>query len=299
MKHPVEVLESGWEDLEEGDTIRIHCNHPLCREKTDALTITRLSNGVIYNCYRCGTSGALFKGRSPNAARIYISQLRNNRHSIKASVGCDSSVILPRDFICLKYAEKLPPQALAWLFKYELTLNDAETYNIGYSKKLERVVIPIYNSDCKLIAWQGRDIYYAQNKKLYESGIVKKKPLKYYTEYNSQANDNKKLFYKIMQKESKVLVLVEDILSAIKVANKSKYSVVALLNSTLYNKLIETLNLHSYEKVYIWLDPDKRIESLQGSLRWNRLGVITKHIWTNYDPKEIPYAKLMSCFIMN
>ncbi len=288
FKHPQELDINDWESLREGETIRTSCGHWKCEDKNDAFTITRIIGGCVYNCYRCGTSGAVFKGSSPTQARKRIDRLRNSRHNGNDVGSAAHSIItLPRDFIPLvTHDTTIPPHAYAWFYRYELDSDDFDDYYIGYSKKLERAIIPIYEDD-KLIAWQGRDIYYNRNTLLYNKGIIKKKPLKYYTEYNGKT----KLYFKI-NNNSQYIVLVEDMLSAIKVSKHYKYNVVGLLNSTLHNGLITDLKLRKYDRVFVWLDPDAHLKAVQGCLRWQSMGVNTRCIRTIVDPKEVSYSNL-------
>ena len=288
---PEPLLINDWESLEEGETIRVHCSHALCEDKNDAFTITRILGGCIYHCYRCGTSGAIFKGSNPSEALRRVKQLRNARHNrICNSVSC-VSVSLPNDFIPLvTFDKRIPPHAYAWFYKYELQEEDLDTYYIGYSPKTERAIIPIY-VDNKLIAWQGRDVYYKRNLELYNKKILKNKPLKYYTEYIS---NGKKLYYNIYNKNNNKIILVEDIISCIKVFNKYQYNVTAILNSTLHTNLISDHSLRNYQTVYVWLDPDAHIKAMQGVLRWQSMGINVKCIRTSTDPKDVPYMEMPS-----
>jgi hypothetical protein len=249
---PRVVREYDWESLEEGETKRLHCDSPKCEGKVGkALTITRTSTGCIYNCYRCGlpgSPGVIGTVSNPSQALRRIKEMRNERHAHNN----DSDYILglPYDFINLLEAQmnnvQVPAQAYAWIYKYELDDDDIYNYNIGYSSKLERVIIPIYNNT-ELIAWQGRDIYYNKNKELFKNNKLDKIPLKYYTEYNKYKYNNNKIYFKILNNiKYNILILVEDIISGIKVYNKFKNigaGVITLLNSTIHDKLVQDLNL--------------------------------------------------------
>ena len=286
-KLPNPLLENDWQSLADGETIRVHCDHPLCEDKNDAFTITKVIGGCIYNCYRCGTSGAYIRGSNPREASERIRQMRRLRHSY-TNTGADTySVSLPSDSIpIITYDSKIPSQAHAWLWFYELNDEDFDNYYIVYSPRLERLIFPIYKNN-KLIAWQGRDVFYKRNLQLFDKGYIKKKPLKYYTE----AIAGNKLFYTIDSNINK-LILVEDIVSAIKVFNKYKYKTIALLNSTMHDSLVPELNLTSYDEVFVWLDPDKAMYSLKGCLKWKAKGVNAKCIRTPKDPKEIQYKDM-------
>jgi hypothetical protein len=317
-KHPSQVLNSGWQDAVQGDTIRINCDSPQCEDKINpALTITRTSDGCVYNCYRCGRSGAIKTHRSPGQALNKIKELRDERRTFVDNPNL-YTLALPKDFTNLiaTTSNDIPAGAYAWIYKYELSNRDIWEYNIGYSKQLERVIIPIYekNKDnlYKLIAWQGRDVFYDKNVKLYETGKLKRKPLKYYTEYLKEINYNNKLYFKIINNKNNKLInkiinkynnklyinkyykiiLVEDILSAIKVYNKYKYNTVALLNSSVHDGLVKDLELYKYKHVILWLDYDARIKAMKYVLKLKQLGIPARTHVTTCDPKAVPYMQM-------
>jgi hypothetical protein len=300
MKHPRDVIETDWQSLDEGDTLRIHCSSNTCRDKIGkALTITRTSTGCIYNCYRCGLvgfPGVIGISSNPTQALRRIKEIRNGRKNSSHNDN-NYSISLPHDFINLIQGEQIPPQAHAWIYKYELDDDDIYKYNIGYSYKLERVILPIYNNT-ELMAWQGRDIYYKRNKELFKEGKIKRSPLKYYTEYNKFKYNNNKIYFKLYNNNNiyNKIIIVEDILSCIKLYNKYNkinYNVVALLNSTIHDKLIPDLELNKYKRVYIWLDWDARVKSIKASRKLQTLGINTRSIRTKLDPKAIPYKELV------
>lgn len=292
-KRPKELDEHDWEALEEGETIRVHCSHWKCEDKNDAFTITRTFDGCVYNCYRCGTSGVLRRSSNPHSALARIRALRGVRH--KQIVEGNMNISLPGDFIPLITGSKLiPPQAYAWLYQYEIDEDDFFDFNIGYSPKLERLIFPFYKDD-KLIAWQGRNVQtFNKNTNMYKSN---KDILKWYTEYKDKTNT---LYFKISKSEISLnknkisshwdnLILVEDLVSAIKVWRHYLCDTVAILNSTLRHKHIIDLNMRNYNHVYLWLDPDAYIKALQASHRFRSEGLSCSVVKSSTDPKEVPY----------
>jgi len=288
MARPTPLQTNDWHSLEEGETLRVPCDSPQCQGKNDAFTITRILNGCIYNCYRCGLSGIIFKGSNPGDALKRIGRLGHttnggNRNGNNNNDTCR----LPRDHVPLVTHDKaIPPHAYAWFYQYELDEDDFDERYISYSPSLERVIIPFWGGT-KLIGWQGRDIYYNRNIDLYNKGFLKRKPIKWYTNYS-----NTRLFYTIYNNIYNYIILVEDVISAIKVHNHYGFNVVALLNSTLNNNLIDLLELRKYQKVIVWLDPDAHVKSIQGALRWQSMGVPTSCVRTPKDPKDQPYLTM-------
>ena len=78
------------------------------------------------------------------------------------------------------------------------------------------------------------------------------------------------------------ILLVEDILSAIKVGRKS--DCVALLYAYIPDKLVMNL-AEQYEEIVFWLDPDKWNRMLGRVNRWRSFGVNVRCIRSNQDPK--------------
>lgn len=302
-KHPEELDIHDWQTMNEGETTRVYCSHWKCQGKKAAFTITRTLDGCVYNCYRCGTSGGIYRGSSPNVALRKLKELRDGRKSQHRS--SNVLVQLPFDFVpCFTHNRSIPPQAFAWIYQYELTDMDMYTYNIGFSSRFQRVIIPIYDTikmdsgaiGYKLIAWQGRDVFYKRNKELFKVGVLKKDPIKYYTEYNNTIYNNiysnNKLYYKIISKSKSKdkIIIVEDILSTIKVYNHYKVDTIALLNSTITNKLVSQFK--EYKHVYIWLDWDARVKAIKASRYCQSQGINTTTIRTTKDPKAVPYIRM-------
>lgn len=167
-----------------------------------------------------------------------------------------------------------PQKALDWVGKYELTKTDMWNNNVLWSNVMQRLIFPIY-SDGSLIAWQGRS-FHTQDQ------AVAKIP-KWYGEGNLKDTFN------ILGKGTS-LVLVEDIVSAIKVA-KCGVMAMPLYGSFVGRerfKRLYTLFGNSVE-VLVWLDYDKAKEGPKESKLGLLCGVPCSTIITKPDPKECSY----------
>lgn len=313
-KHPIELQEHDWQSLDEQVTLRVPCSHWKCQSKKAAFTITRTLDGCVYNCYRCGTTGAIFMGSSPQSAQRKLSQLRNSK-DFKTKQ--HMYISLPTDFIPMHMHDKsIPPQAYAWLYQYELNDDDMYKRYIGWTYRLQRVVFPIYytysnSSFTSLMAWQGRDVFYDRNTKLYNKGVLKNPPLRYYTEietklifpnnrsikdrslkYNNNQYNN--IYYWLKanyKKKANYLIIVEDIISAIKCHNQYGHcDVIALLRSNLSTDFTKMFS--GFNKIFIWLDWDARVKSIKTSRKLQSIGFNTSTIRTKEDPKAVPYKKM-------
>lgn len=150
----------------------------------------------------------------------------------------------------------IPQEAMQWLLKYNITEKEIKKYKISWSP-LKILVLIISKS-----YWQGRNFGFG-NQKYKSNGI---KPLKKYGSGNT-------------------LVLVEDVLSAIKIARTEDYSGVPLLGSSL-SKEHELRLIKNYDTIYVWLDRDKAKNAVKIKNRLRELGITSKAIITPLDPKE-------------
>lgn len=205
------------------------------------------SDGHEY-CYSCGyyVSGS---GISRFKSRVHQEPITKHE------------VVLPSDSdVCY------PTRALEWVGHYDLTRNDLLNHNVLWSESYKRLIFPIYG-DTGLIAYQGR--YFGEEKRPKWWGV----------------GDLKNTFH-ILGKSSSQLVLVEDIVSAIKL---SKFTMAMPLFGS-HVGAVRFKRLYSLYKdtveVSIYLDPDKRREALLEARRGVLCGLKTRVIYSERDPKE-------------
>jgi hypothetical protein len=160
----------------------------------------------------------------------------------------------------------IPERALAWCRQYSLSKVDLMNNDVLWSEKEQRLIFPIYGPE-GLLAWQGR--WFGQGEKV-----------KWYS-----IGDLKSIFH-ILGKNKTKLVLTEDIISAIRVSKH--YQAMPLFGShigIIRFKRIRMLVEKTCE-VCIWLDPDKRKESLVEARRGSLVGLNIRTIYSDKDPKE-------------
>ena len=105
------------------------------------------------------------------------------------------------------------------------------------------------------------------------------KPYKWYTKFKKK--DLLKIYSKT--KDIQSLVLVEDIVSAIRIGNITPCS--PIFGSTIADSLLMQIKKSSVNKLIIWLDEDKRKQALTYASRARQLGIHTTCISTGIDPK--------------
>lgn len=231
--------------------------HEECGNVRDALIVTRLPEGWVWVCHKCGARGFKpIKGRTPRQIKEY--------YEVKGRLLIAKEVKLPSDF-----TYEIPVKGLTWLYRYGIKDEEIKRFRFGYSPGLNRLIMPVFGKD-GLIFWQGR----------YLGEITKNNP-KY---YNVRAR-GKEIQFEIFQ-ERDTVVIVEDILSAITVGRE--VDTVALLGSYITDTLILKLINKNYKRYYVWLDPDKKRESLGFAKRFNMLGGLCKPVLNcPVDPKEV------------
>tara|TARA_R100001463_G_scaffold4162_6_gene15982 strand:- start:15587 stop:16276 length:690 start_codon:yes stop_codon:yes gene_type:complete len=153
--------------------------------------------------------------------------------------------------------KQIPQVAMQWLLKYDIRPDEIEKYNIEWEPDMKLLVL-LQNKSY----WQGRNFGFG-NMKYKSNGI---KPLTIYGEGDT-------------------IIVVEDVLSAIKIARTHKYCASPLLGSSL-SKQAESQLVKDYKKIYVWLDRDKAKQAVRIRNRLRSLGVTSKAIITELDPKE-------------
>lgn len=275
---PDELRDYDIDSLEVGQGLRLRHDECSANHYDKTLSITRHPDGLMYHCYRCGVKGFISTSLDPWSASRYLKR----RKAEKAN--SDPDVIeLPWDFepMCQK-PNKVPSKAYAWLYQYELDDSDLCTYNIGFSNKLQRVIMPIYRG-FTLIGWIGRDIHY---KKGYGGQ-------KYHNEFQGGGRVYFSTDYdvNVWSDVSKVpRAFVEDIISAIKVRKATGYMAIALLNTSVGDSTIR--HLMEGHVNYLWLDDDARTKALRQVFKYKQRGIQITTVNTYDDPKAIPATQI-------
>lgn len=159
----------------------------------------------------------------------------------------------------LDTTEKIPPQALKWLLKYNITQEEIAKHNIAWH---DPDLLVLYNTNSY---WQGRVFSDVTTQKYKSWG---QKPI---------------LMFGTVKKAVGV-VLVEDILSAICVARVPDIIAIPMFGTSCSRELekhLQKLDIFTY----VWLDGDVKKKSIALKNRLKSLGLLTKSILTNKDPK--------------
>lgn len=179
----------------------------------------------------------------------------------KTSSTPETNIVLPSDI-----SDELPESADRFLSRYGITGRDIALNNIQYSQYWNRLIFP-YIINNSLVGWQGRLM-----------SDDKTKP-KWYSKGRLQD-----FIYTVGNKKSSIVVLTEDIISAIRVGHSGEFCGSPVFGSNISVKRLLT-NAKNHAKIVVWLDKDKCCESIDVVRHARMLGVNASCVITDEDPK--------------
>lgn len=245
-------------------------NCPRCGDTRGRLYSKRVYGGWVRHCHNqnCYAKDSFLPDKSkPQEIIAKATQLLYKTEETQEHIST-KPLTLPYDF-----TNTISKEGMIWLSKYEITQEEITEFNIGYSPRLNRLILPVYQ-DNKLIYWQGRNL-----------GKVTKDNPKYLNIRNSGA---KNVFFQRSIPNSNMCVIVEDILSAIKVGRVCNS--LALLGSYFPKEIYQSI-IPQYDKILIWLDADKYHTAFKaGQYISTFCNKAVKIIRTDKDPKEYTNA---------
>jgi hypothetical protein len=170
----------------------------------------------------------------------------------------------------------LPASVLEWLGKYGIKQHETRDFDMLWSPTNHWLIFPIYNDTFKetLIGYQARNF-----------GTW---GTKYYTRGTFEKIVN---FYGNLQKPEKSVILVEDMISAVKVSRQ--FRVMPILGSFLTRERANRLRLF-FDRLIFWLDYDKAVSAFHQATRMKQEGWRTSVIVTAKDPKEYTDEEIAS-----
>jgi hypothetical protein len=221
-------------------------------------------------------SSFCFSCRSVNSAKIspYVTQNANKQNDEEMLV---KAVRYPSD-VSQCYSEG----ALAWCKKYDITVEQLLQNNIYYSAARNQLIFG-FEAEGKLLAYQARNLNaISKAKRYYTCGDVNELLPIYHCRFPLSGNSN-----------PRHLVLVEDCLSAIKVASTEALGAdsMPLLGSGIARAKIARLRPF-YDVLDVFLDPDMWHKSLSIVKQAQLLGFKARPIQSDHDPKEHSYLEL-------
>lgn len=250
------------------DTPTRHDFCPFCHHRVSAngFIVWRTNYGWRLYCHRCGTSRHVNNDRVSSPSAL-ISRVNGLLSAVKPK---SRVIYLPEDFTL-----EIPFSGRAWLRKYGVTDDEIKRYRFGYSERMNRLIMPVFN-DGELVFWQARRL----------SGN-KEEP-----KYISMKSTVGGAFFNLSSPGAKEVVLVEDVVSAI-VLRRAGYNSTALLGSYIGDRVAAYLANSGVKQVCVWLDPDKRRDSVRFSRALSWLGFSATCLVTpTKDPKDYSITQI-------
>jgi hypothetical protein len=291
-----EILQAIDPSIKLGDTFRlIHEQQvdgsPCSLGKDAALAVTRQKDGWAYYCHRCHEQGFITDDKkSPIEVESMLDKLKKKPRAFNKQ----AEVELPHDFIplCKDYDASvcdyqsggpIPWAAYHWLWQYNIQEVEIDKFNVGWSEGYNRVIIPVYeyggydgSMARKLIGWVGREVHCDSKEERKAKKIAK------YLTRKKKSQD--RIYWVAPPKKSRDhIVIVEDIVSAMKIHKSTDMMTLALLNTHVSNDLMRKCQ---GRKVHIWLDGNMLAKSVGYMTRFRQFGIECTHIHTPKDPKE-------------
>jgi len=254
--------------------------HHGCSEGKDAaLSVKRLREGYVFNCFRCDFKGFI-GGRKLPTGQI-LSMVKGL--SVKPHAEIDN-IVLPEDFEWMATPpdmNDIPIEAYTWLWNSGVTERQMDDYEFCWSDSYRRVIIPIKDDEDKLQGFLGRDVFYDKETKHGDKYILRKE------------RGLNRIYFTCHVLDSMTVVIVEDPLSAIRVHDATGYETVALLNTHVGTDLLrEYMNY----KMVVWLDRGQLSNMVGIVARAQSYGIKCSHISTPKDPKAYNDVAIQAMF---
>lgn len=233
-----------------------------CCAADKSLMVSNDTKGYRAYCFRCGPVGFVAHGL------FNLDELK--RRKAELAMSQERVVKLPSDF-----TTDIPPSEAVWLYRAGVSPQIAKHYKFGCSPFLRRVILPIY-SNGELQGYTARSTINAKPK--YIEKVVDPSSTVFCSDPSIRLPwPDEGLLASVPD-----CVIVEDILSAVRVGRWVRSAIAILGTSTIVPK-----HCSHYSKIAVWLDADKAGQkgstSIARSLRLQ--GYEIKIIRSDKDPK--------------
>jgi len=192
----------------------------------------------------------------------------HNRRILGSKDTGERIVSLPDDIVSY-----VPAVASEWIKKYDLTQKELYDNRVVWSDLRELLIFPYFDDQNHLWGWQGR--YFGSNPK--------------HPKWVGKGNFKERT--KVYGKTSESIVIVEDIISCIKVSRVT--GALPLFGSFVdLNKICFLYKEVKPKKYVLWLDRDKVKESYVYCTTILKLGIPCEVVSTHKDPKEFSFNEI-------
>lgn len=243
---------TGWQDQAKSLVFGQKRKVPHCAPDPSAY-ISNSPAGLRLHCFRCGENLFVKHGR------LSASDVLAMRKRDEAEAELAYPDVVPM------YVDGVHPDAILWILKAGITPERAsDEYGFGWSDRSSRVIVPVLHNGDPAGVWTGRSVDGRKPKYLMPRGSVGASWFR-------------------LRGDRKACVVVEDILSAIRVS-EAGYNSIAVLGTTVSST--QATLLADYPVVG-WFDGDKAGRSGFVKLRkaLGPYGITPKRVQTQRDPK--------------
>lgn len=237
-----------------------------------------MTSTVLYKtrCPECAKKG---KDRSGDNLAVYsdghsycfgCGYVTGDNIKLRQEKKPSTSIELPEDIDWT-----IPPKPTKWLQQY-FDYKDIPKHTF-WSESKQQLIFPIYDDPIKpsqLLAYQARN--FNNNSK--------------YPKWIGYGISDKTIFTIGKTTPDCSVVLVEDIISCYKVGHITH--TMCIFGSNISYQRLAMLALLGYKEIIIWLDYDKRFESMTYASRAQSLGLKARSIITQNDPKDYSYNEI-------
>lgn len=249
--------------LSVGKHSRIDCPRCGWGTGTKAAIINHNSKEFSVYCNACKLVRKFDKGK------LSIAEIKAYRE-MAARAKEQLKLELPHD-----YTLEIPEIGRQWLYKCGISPSFWALLGIGWSDYYQRVVLPVYNREARLIWYQLRAVHPEQKPKYIQPKAAKN------CVYTTQGTI-----------PARVAVVVEDIASATRInLTRMNVNAYSLMGTTMTPAQLNTLR--SYDIVLVWTDADKAGRDSDKKIRKTlNLWTSTQSIVTQEDPKYLSNEEL-------
>lgn len=226
----------------------------------DSLQLNHKQDGYSAYCHRCAYRG--WHEKAPESLAEKLARIERMRDAERV-VRDDPSLPIP----IVSEPQQWPLAARVWLYKAGISNPEIEALGFYWNPRLERVVMPVYDSATGLpVYWQARTLDTKNPRKYLNPRVDKARLIVRYGEGNA-------------------VVLTEDMLSAYKV---SRVGVAgwSILGTKLNDHTAAEV-IRAAKPVYVWLDPDKAGQTAAQEIvkKLRAYGVKARSVLSDRDPK--------------
>lgn len=221
MSNELDYIKQEALSLPVGGSEQVYC--PFCDNGpgwAPSLSITRTDTGILYNCFRAVCSGRGFIGSIPG--EFLKAKEKNKEFHPKPFTR--QTVAIDKEFY-EKYLERYGIRRSEWNFNGALRIKDRAG-----------ILLPLYASN---------GYTFGHTTKYFDGGM---KAIHYLT------TDTSKISFAQPMKDSTTIILVEDVLSAIRCQRFAQSA--ALLGTNLTVEMVRDITKLGYKDIIVALDPD-------------------------------------------